>query len=134
MKNLKNLGYKFQKIWGNSLIKHAHKPFFDKVWLNSGVDSISQLKHEKEPRLLGYIEFCEKYGKLLPQMAYNSLISAIPPAWRSVIKYKQGVVDVNYKNKYEKIESRKLVSKDFYWQMVNRQKKDETLIMYWEKE
>ena len=88
-----------QRIWGNSNIKQANRPFFDKKWLNSNVEFIYQLRKEgKSNTLLCWEEIREQYREICIVMEYNSLISAIPTVWKSVLKYED--CDPNIESKF----------------------------------
>ena len=108
-----------QKLWGNSCIRRANKPFTQKVYLDSYFDTIYQMRHETENRLITYEEFKEIYGPLVSMMEFNSLKVAIPVTWKKNIKVEK--LDINEKSRYEIIELKKSPTKDFYWQIIERE-------------
>ena len=107
-----------QKIWYNSLLRRAGLPISKKVFRKSFFDTLYQIRHKTEQRLLTYAEFCEIYGNILSVLDFNGLISAIPINWRLQLKENEPLL--NEFTKYEKIENKKYPVREFYWSLIQK--------------
>ena len=119
-----------QKIWGNSHIRRAGLPMINQIYLNSMFDTVGQIKHEAENRLLTYKEFTDIYGNILSVMQFNSLKAALPTMWRIEIREMELTVPDN--TRYECFENKKNLSKEIYWKLT--EKDERPSLTYWEKE
>ena len=67
------------------------------------------------------VEFNEEFDTSCSTLKYNSVVSVVPPAWRSIIKY--GTEEPNIVSTYEKLETEKSPSKVNYWNLVAKLQK-----------
>ena len=109
-----------QFLWLNSHIRIANEPLYKKRWQNSNVDYVYQLKKENENRFLTYHEFVENHGSHIKQLEYYAILAAIPPIWRSSVKYAE--IQINELTRYEIIEKDKNATKTFYWKLIEKVK------------
>ena len=120
-----------QNIWGNSHVKRAGKPFFDKEGFNSFIDSpqflIKQDGTLKEWELLLDIE-----KRNLKIMTYNQIKAAIPKLWLQIIK--NNLSHTPTQSKLEKLESYTKPAKVFYWELVEKKKIKMVTKANWERE
>ena len=122
-----------QIIWGNSCIKRANVPFMMKKAINSNLDYLYQLINLEKPNsLLSYDELTECYGPILTILEYNSLLAAIPPAWRNILKY--GDQTTQEKTKFERLEETKNRTRYFYSSLVMLKKSPQAVKEIWERD
>ena len=124
-----------QFLWGNLHIRRAGSPIFSQIWMNQGLDYVYQLKHEKSQRLLTYQEAKENFGFCWNVLQYNSIISALPVAWKNILKYQD--IQLPEFTQYKFTERFKTPTKEFYWHQIDKKisyvskYKDKN---YWESE
>ena len=91
-------------------------------------------------KFLSYNEFCQKYGNLISNYNYMSMIDAIPIQWKNILTT-QNIPDnvcnteenpvVHFKNGDKDIYNVKL--SDIYWKIVNTSDAQPTCIKSWSK-
>jgi hypothetical protein len=72
-------------IWHNQHIKVDNKDIMYKKWVEKRIFFI----HDRlcpECKILGKADLENKYRLIIPDMEYNSLISAIPRVWECTLK------------------------------------------------
>ena len=96
-----------QILWYNSNIKINNRLVFYGKAFDKGLLYVRDL-YEK-CSVMSYEQFCTKYGNVLNLMEYNSLLDALPTAWRKLSSEEE---DHEIKDSYfqELLESKKVVS------------------------
>ena len=122
---------KGQRIWANSHIRKANMPFLDKKW-KSKIEFLYQLVHVNDKRFLSTTELQQMYDTNLSVMELNSLISAIPGHWKSILKYEKD--ELSLETQFEKLERDKYPTKKLYSQYVKRSNTKGTHRILWEKD
>ena len=119
-----------QKMVGNSLIKRANKPIMAKKVIESSVKYIYQLRSKKNyAALMDFEELKENYIVLFDELMYNSIKTAIPLVWKSMIKFEQvlGYTIMQEECKEETV-------KEIYWKLVEAKNPTDACRILWEKE
>lgn len=134
-----------EKLWRNSHILIEEKPIIKgyKHWEQNGIVFLQDILNLDSGELLTHGELCNKFHSIhIDIMKYNSLVSAIPQRWRSVLKSQikpivyqhvsmeeQCVPKLYYKHRLIPVTS--LRNKDFYIIMVDRYVKPPTAVNTW---
>jgi hypothetical protein len=82
-KNAQEVG--IQPLWHNSMIKIENKPMCYINWQIKGIDYIQDMLNDKG-RLLTKEQLENKHGIICKCLQYNSIISAIPREWKTLLK------------------------------------------------
>ena len=123
-----------QLIWGNSLIRQAGKPIYNKL-TQSNLDRVYQLFHEEQRRFLTYEEYYEQYGAELNILDFNGIKAAIPAVWRQdIIEQKNYMCDLDLDSptRFQKIEGK--ITKAMYWELIEKKQKKDSSRLNWEKD
>ena len=129
-----------QAICNNHLLKVDNKAITDKIWpVNNKIKFIQHLIDDKrQVATKQYLD--EKYDVTIPQMSYNSIVSAIPSNWKKEIENDPNIANYYVFNDY-KIQlnetSKKIIefsTKDLYWHILSKKAKRPTSEESWETE
>ena len=121
-----------QVIWGNSLIRKANKPIWEKRIIKSGIDYIYQLKSKDKEALKEFGEICEDYGEVIGTLDYNAIKVSIPLVWKSMIKYEE--IEEICDTDFQKLSKEISIVKRVYWTMVEKKNPRDGCKIIWEKE
>ena len=79
-----------ESLWDSKHVQIGNKPAHLKVFINNNILYVRDLINENG-KMLSKVELEEKYHMVIKQMEYNSLIHALPKAWKNVNKEKQNL-------------------------------------------
>ena len=79
-----------QIIWNNQFIKINKKSVFFQNWHIGGIKNVSSLVDEQKKRFLSFQSFQQKFHINCNFLQYYGLLSAIPSAWKELLKSQTG--------------------------------------------
>ena len=94
-----------QTIWLNSHIRIGGVPVVLDSWLRAGIVYVKDLVVEGDNRIMSYTECIVKYQVKGNFLEYCSIIDAIPPPWRKLIREGLGMLDKSTEHSEHLIES-----------------------------
>ena len=124
-----------QLICGNSEIKRAMKPFFDKELLDSDVEYVHQLIDNEKREFYTRTQLFEHYDLQISDLLYNQIKAAIPPAWRAILKYENREqnsqnIPIVIETNFDRIT--KSVTKHVYGELVQKKYRIDGAKLGWE--
>ena len=120
------------QLIGNSQIRRAGKPIFDKWSTNSGLETVLDLVHPTERRFFTYQEIKQIYPGVRDMTRYYGLVAAIPTVWKNFIRNDQleHVIDIVTKTDKWAKPTRRL-----YWEIIDKNyKTPDALRIIWNNE
>ncbi len=134
-----------EKLWRNSFILIAEKPILKgyKDWEQNNIVNLQDIVNLNTGELYTHTELCNKFQSIhIDIMKYNSLVSAIPQKWKTVLKCLPKPIEYQYVPledqcvpklyyKHKLIPVTFLRNKDFYSHVVDTHFKPPTAIDKW---
>ena len=107
-------------IWGNSLIKRANKPIFDKKLTQSNIDKVLDIYNPVRSAFYTYEELCEIYGTVIDYLQYCSILAAIPSRWKIELRINSPITPMVMESRIDKLRNGKVKpSRVIYWQLID---------------
>ena len=109
-----------QNLWGNSAIRYANKPIFEKKLLSSNIEKVLDLVDITTGNFLTYDQVRDIFGEVIEPLTYCSIIAAVPLKWKVKIRSKQLRQEIDITTKLEKIEQAKPIGRKIYWKQKGK--------------
>lgn len=123
-------------LWDNEFIKINNAPIHFKVWETNGISHIKDIL-TKDCAIITRQDLQRLTGLIIPDMQYNSFISAIPKSWIRIIDKNDLLNDSKRNSIFVKLGDaikslEKLCSKDFYTYFISLKTQIPTAVHKWE--
>ena len=83
MNDFTEKGFRLQPLFNNSLVKYRGNILFYKNWVEKGIESVKDIIHPNENRILSLQELQNNIGQNRANIIfqYNAIMNAIPRQW-----------------------------------------------------
>ena len=105
-------------LWGNSLIRKANAPIWDKKLLDSDLEKLINIYDERHKGFFTYTQICEMYGTVIDPLTYYAIVVAVPRLWKQLLKNHQPKEPLDQLSNYQFICEQGAPSKYIYWKLV----------------
>ena len=120
-----------QKLWGNSLIIRAGKPYMQKELREEKIDHIQNIITE-QGQFKSFEMLKEPQRNKISMLLFNSVKAAIPKHWIQIVREdKTNNQDISKLENYKNLER---PSKTFYCNLIKTKPFQETVKVIWENE
>ena len=112
-------------IWANSYIRVKNALIFLSKLINSNINALEDIYDIEQKKFLTYNELMEYHGPIIDLLTYCSIRSAIPVLWKAEMRHitQEQVLNQSCPN-LEKLKSKNISSKAYYWRLIERNQSD----------